>query len=346
MRGRRRIEHHVDRERDHRARPFLRRAEQQIHRHREPVVDLHLVADGEVELVEDHRLRDVRGELGMALHHRHRARAPALVGGREFGRAAEREGRHDLDRERRRVVVVDDDGDVGLRLLHPFLRFLEAREHPLPVRLLGLLVVDRRADRRHVRRRHSCDDPSHVSTSPCCVFSISICSASPCRLRLARFRFGAPDQHARRLAAGLAAVAFDRAAAGEHHRGVVVLRGAGHHRGEMPERMAVGRAELGGEIDVAAELEHAVVVALEDGFGLLRRQVELLEVLRLVRLEGLAVLVLHQRHAEHVDAEALARALRVEHEGAGDVVVFLLLASGVLARHRLSSIHAKSAGLP
>ena len=36
--------------------------------------------------------------------------------------------------------------------------------------------------------------------------------------------------------------------------------------------MAVGRAELGGEIDVAAELEHAVVVALEDRLGLLRRQ--------------------------------------------------------------------------
>ena len=61
--GRRRELHHVDRERDHRARPFLRRAEQQVHRHGEAVVDLHLVADGEIELVEDHRLRDVRGEL-------------------------------------------------------------------------------------------------------------------------------------------------------------------------------------------------------------------------------------------------------------------------------------------
>jgi len=90
--------------------------------------------------------------------------------------------------------------------------------------------------------------------------------------------------------------------------------------------MAVGRAELGGEIDVAAELEHAVVVALEDGLGLRRREVELLEILGLVRLEGLAVLVLHQRHAEHVDAEPLARALRVEHEGAGDVVIVVLRA--------------------
>ena len=180
MPGRRRIEHHVDRERDDRARPFLRRAEHQVHRHGQAVIDLHLVADGEIELVEDDRLRDVRGELRMALHHRHRARSPAFVGGREFRRAAEREGRDDLDRERRGVIVVDDDGDVGLGLRHPLLGFLEAREHPLPVRLLGLLVVDRRADRRHVRRRHSCDDPSHVSTSTCCVSSISALAASPC----------------------------------------------------------------------------------------------------------------------------------------------------------------------
>ncbi len=47
---------------------------------------------------------------------------------------------------------------------------------------------------------------------------------------------------------------------------------------------------------------------------------------RLVRLEGLAVLVLHQRHAEHVDAVALARALGIEHEGAGNVVVVLRFA--------------------
>ena len=40
--------------------------------------------------------------------------------------------------------------------------------------------------------------------------------------------------------------------------------------------MAVGGAELGGEIDVAAELEHAVVVALEDGLALLRRELEAL----------------------------------------------------------------------
>src|SRR6202034_3209307 len=73
--------------------------------------------------------------------------------------------------------------------------------------------------------------------------------------------------------------------------------------------------------------EHPIVVTLEDRFGLLRRQLEPLQVLRLVRLEGLAILVLHQRHAKHVDAVTLAGPFGIEHERAGDVVVNLLLAS-------------------
>src|SRR6516162_7224489 len=58
----------------------------------------------------------------------------------------------------------------------------------------------------------------------------------------------------------LAAIAFDRAAAGGHHGAVVLLGGPGHQRGEMAEGMAVGRPEFGGEVDVAAELQHAIVV--------------------------------------------------------------------------------------
>ena len=125
-----------------------------------------------------------------------------------------------------------------------------------------------------------------------------------------------------RVLAGARAVAFHRAAAAEHHVGVVLLGGAGHDRRQMLERVAVGGAELGGEIDVAAEFQHAVVVALEHRVGLLRREFEFLQVLRLVGLEGPAVLVLHQRHAEHVDAIALARAFGIEHESARDIVIY------------------------
>ena len=210
------------------------------------------------------------GKLGMALHHRHRPRAPALVGDREFGGGAERKGRDHLDRERRGVVVVDHDADVRLGLRHPFLGALEALEHALPVRLAGAVIVDRGADRRHVRRRHSCDDPSHGASFPCCDFGLAaLTMLDPAFSYL-------PDS---------TAVAVDRAAAAQHHVGVVLLGRAGHQRGEMLERMAVGRPELGGEIDVAAQFQHPVVLALEDRLALLGRELRksLVEIFRLVR---------------------------------------------------------------
>src|SRR5262249_56054747 len=71
-----------------------------------------------------------------------------------------------LGRERGSVVVIDRDDHVGLGIRHPFLRFFEARKHPLPIWLLGLLEIDRGADGRHVRRGYACDDSSHVLILP------------------------------------------------------------------------------------------------------------------------------------------------------------------------------------
>src|SRR5690242_1209843 len=86
-----------------------------------------------------------------------------------------------------------------------------------------------------------------------------------------RFRFAFLDDARSRIGvfAGPAAVALDLAAATQHQVGIVLLGRAGHQRGEMLERMAVGRAELGGEIDVAAKLQQTIVLALEDRFLLL-----------------------------------------------------------------------------
>ena len=212
----------------------------------------------------------------MALHHRHRARAPALVGDREFRRGAEREGRDHLDRERRGMIVVDDDADVRLGLGHPLLGALEARNTRCQYGSPVAMIVDRGADRRHVRRRHSCDDPSHGVSFLCCGFRL--------RLRLVRLD---DARSGLRVLAGPAAVAFDRAAAAQHQVGIVLLGRAGHHRREMLERMAVGRAELGGEIDVAAEFQHPVVLALEDRLALIGRERKLVEILRLVALKAL-----------------------------------------------------------
>src|SRR6478672_11387871 len=86
------------------------------------------------------------------------------------------------------------------------------------------------------------------------------------RLRLARLDDARPGLG---VFAGPAAVAVDRTAAAQHQIGVGLLGRAGHQRGEMLERMAVGRAELRGEIDVAAEFQHPVVLALEDRLALL-----------------------------------------------------------------------------
>src|SRR5215471_7073316 len=133
-----------------------------------------------------------------------------------------------------------------------------------------------------------------------------------------------------------AAVALDRTATGQHHLGVVLLGRTGHHRRHMLERVSVGSPQLGGEINVAAKFQHPVVFPLEDGFALLRRQRETIEILGLVLLECLAVLRLHQRHAEHVEMIALARAIRIEHERAGNVVVFFGLF--LSRRHRRPSM--------
>src|SRR4051794_28240059 len=108
----------------------------------------------------------------------------------------------------------------------------------------------------------------------------------------------------------------------------------------MPERMTVGRTELGGEIDVATELEHPIVVALEYRVGLFGRKIIFLQILGLVRLEGFAVLVLHQRHAEHVDAVALTRAFGIENERARDVLVFVFGLFGLRLSHRRFSLVA------
>src|SRR5215831_9794457 len=110
--GRRRILHHVHGQRDDPHRPLGRLAVDQGQRHGEAVVHVEPVHQREVELVEDQRLRQVRGQVGVAADDRHRPGAIALVGGLELVGAAERERRDDLRRERGRVVVVDQDHHV------------------------------------------------------------------------------------------------------------------------------------------------------------------------------------------------------------------------------------------
>src|SRR5687768_10453168 len=121
--------------------------------------------------------------------------------------------------------------------------------------------------------------------------------------------------------AGGGTVALDAAAAGEHHPDVLLLADAGLLGGQLLEGQAVAGGELERVVDVAAQLEHAQPVSREHRLALLGRECEPVEVALLVGAKGLAVGLVAQRHAEHVEPVPLATAPAVEHERAGDVVV-------------------------
>ena len=131
--GRHRVLHDIDRERNDRTRPRVGLAAHQRQRHRQAMIDIHSVDDGEIEIVLDHRLRDVRRQLRMPFHDRHRPRPPAFIGGCELRRAADGEGRNEIEAESRRVIVVDQEDDVGRVLRDPRFRRLVAGEQRLPV---------------------------------------------------------------------------------------------------------------------------------------------------------------------------------------------------------------------
>src|SRR5579864_6343955 len=63
MPGRRRILNDIDTERDDLEGPFLGLTAEQRQGHGEPVIDLHLVDDGEIEFIENDRLRDMPSEI-------------------------------------------------------------------------------------------------------------------------------------------------------------------------------------------------------------------------------------------------------------------------------------------
>ena len=119
-------------------------------------------------------------------------------------------------------------------------------------------------------------------------------------------------------------VALDRAAAGEHHFGILFLAEAGHQRGRVLEALAVRGEDLGQEVDVAAELQHLVVIPGHDGLLLVLGHRPFVEIGALIAEKPLAVLALHQRHAELVQVVAHPRLLGVEDNGAGDVAVVVV----------------------
>ena len=115
---------------------------------------------GKVELVGDHRLRDMLGELRIAHDRRDVARPAAFVGRAELLAHAQREVRIMLE-ERGHVIVVDIDQHVRLLLAEPLLHRLVAFEDRLPHRILELARVFRERDGGGVRSGDAADDRGH-----------------------------------------------------------------------------------------------------------------------------------------------------------------------------------------
>src|ERR1700681_2896402 len=104
----------------------------------------------------------------------------------------------------------------------------------------------------------------------------------------------------RALPLRLEAVAVWRATTMQHHVGICLLGHPGHRGRELLERHAVSRAELGREVDIAAEFDHPVPITREERLLLVGGHREPLQVAGFVRLEGRAIVRLHERHAELV----------------------------------------------
>jgi hypothetical protein len=97
------------------------------------MIDIHLVRDGDVELIENQRLGYVPAEIGSAFHNRDRTPAPAFIRRLELRGASQCEGRNQIEAEGGLMIVVDKDYDVGRVARHPFPGGFESVEQGLSV---------------------------------------------------------------------------------------------------------------------------------------------------------------------------------------------------------------------
>jgi len=159
--GRQRVLHRVDVDGNDADRPLRGARPQQAHRVHDGVVDEHLLAGRQVELLAHDRLDHVPRQLRVAGERRDGGQPPALVGGPVLRRGANGEGRHLVEEEVQPVVVVDHHGDVRPGRLEPAVYRLEAVEERLPVGVLLQPAVDRPTDGGQMGGRDAAGDGSH-----------------------------------------------------------------------------------------------------------------------------------------------------------------------------------------
>src|ERR1700756_5630945 len=101
------------------------------------MVDLHLLANGEIELIVDELFSEMPGEGRVPLDSRQRTGAKALVCLLVLIADTYRECRHTVEAKVGSVVVVDKDRNVRLNeFMQPTLYWRVAIEQGLPVRLI------------------------------------------------------------------------------------------------------------------------------------------------------------------------------------------------------------------
>src|SRR5258708_8626257 len=104
----------------------------------------------------------------------------------------------------------------------------------------------------------------------------------------------------------LGAVALGAAPARQHHLCIRLLRYPGHHAGHILEVKSVAKRNLDGVVDIPPDSQHSQPVALQHRAALLGIEREAIEICGLVLLEAFAILLLVERHAEHVQRVAYA----------------------------------------
>jgi hypothetical protein len=85
------------------------------------MVNVHFVDNGQIKVLLNDRLSNVRGQIGMSFDHGHRAGTPPFIGGLKQSGRANGKCWNDVQTESCGMVVVDQKNNVWFVVLHPLL---------------------------------------------------------------------------------------------------------------------------------------------------------------------------------------------------------------------------------
>jgi hypothetical protein len=131
------------------------------------MIDEHLLARCDIELIGHERFNQMPRKSGISREGLSHRKAPPFVGISVLAGGPDRERRHFVEEEVQAVVVVDDNGNVGLHGVEPFVHRLVCIEERLPRGFVLPTPRDSLANGRDVRSCDSADDRGHDLPSSC-----------------------------------------------------------------------------------------------------------------------------------------------------------------------------------